>query len=82
MSQFFDVLDLFFLILYLKKKIVRSYYCDMFLHFQRWKRRYFKLKGRKLYYAKDTKVIKTDEFEKAWKLFGYHVWLVFCTIHS
>lgn len=51
----------------------------MFLHFQRWKRRYFKLKGRKLYYAKDTKVIKTDEFEKAWKLFGYHVWLVFCT---
>lgn len=48
----------------------------MFLHFQRWKRRYFKLKGRKLYYAKDTKVIKTDEFEKAWKLFGYHVWLV------
>lgn len=54
----------------------------MFLHFQRWKRRYFKLKGRKLYYAKDTKVIKTDEFEKAWKLFGYHVWLVFCTIHS
>lgn len=51
----------------LEKKLVtgRSYYCDMFLHFQRWKRRYFKLKGRKLYYAKDTKVIKTDEFEKA-----------------
>ena len=24
--------------------------------FQRWKRRYFKLKGNKLYYAKDTKV--------------------------
>jgi len=24
--------------------------------FQRWKRRFFKLKGRKLYYAKDTKV--------------------------
>jgi hypothetical protein len=24
--------------------------------FQRWRRRYFKLKGRKLYYAKDTKV--------------------------
>uniref|UniRef100_A0A6P7G614 Diacylglycerol kinase eta-like n=1 Tax=Diabrotica virgifera virgifera TaxID=50390 RepID=A0A6P7G614_DIAVI len=23
--------------------------------FQRWRRRYFKLKGRKLYYAKDTK---------------------------
>lgn len=77
-SQFFDVSDLFFLILYLKKKLVRTYYCDMFLHFQRWKRRYFKLKGRKLYYAKDTKVIKTDEFEK---FFGYHVWLVFRTIH-
>lgn len=54
----------------------------MFLHFQRWKRRYFKLKGRKLYYAKDTKVIKVDEWEKPWKPFGYHVWLVFCTIHS
>lgn len=37
----------------------------MFLHFQRWKRRYFKLKGRKLYYAKDTKVIKTD-METLW----------------
>lgn len=24
--------------------------------FQRWRRRYFKLKGNKLYYAKDTKV--------------------------
>ncbi|XP_049947196.1 diacylglycerol kinase eta-like [Schistocerca serialis cubense] len=24
--------------------------------FQRWRRRYFKLKGRKLYYAKDTKI--------------------------
>jgi hypothetical protein len=27
--------------------------------FQRWRRRYFKLKGRKLYYAKDTKVRRT-----------------------
>jgi diacylglycerol kinase (ATP) len=29
--------------------------------FQRWRRRYFKLKGRKLYYAKDTKVRKVPE---------------------
>ncbi|KAK4010668.1 hypothetical protein OUZ56_019800 [Daphnia magna] len=27
--------------------------------FQRWRRRYFKLKGRTLYYAKDTKVVMT-----------------------
>jgi diacylglycerol kinase (ATP) len=29
--------------------------------FQRWRRRYFKLKGRKLYYAKDTKVRRVPE---------------------
>jgi hypothetical protein len=29
--------------------------------FQRWRRRYFKLKGRKLYYAKDTKVRSVPE---------------------
>ncbi|XP_056006349.1 diacylglycerol kinase delta-like isoform X6 [Ostrea edulis] len=32
-------------------------------NFQRWKRRYFKLKGRKLYYAKDTKSVIFDEIE-------------------
>ncbi|XP_062576598.1 diacylglycerol kinase delta-like [Saccostrea cucullata] len=32
-------------------------------NFQRWKRRYFKLKGRKLYYAKDTKSAIFDEIE-------------------
>ncbi|XP_063428403.1 diacylglycerol kinase delta-like isoform X2 [Mytilus trossulus] len=32
-------------------------------NFQRWKRRYFKLKGRKLYYAKDTKSGIFDEIE-------------------
>ncbi|CAH1114294.1 unnamed protein product [Psylliodes chrysocephalus] len=31
--------------------------------FQRWRRRYFKLKGRKLYYAKDTKAVIFDEIE-------------------
>ncbi|XP_037089650.1 diacylglycerol kinase delta-like [Pollicipes pollicipes] len=31
--------------------------------FQRWKRRYFKLKGNKLYYAKDTKYEVFDEVE-------------------
>ncbi|XP_043215694.1 diacylglycerol kinase eta-like isoform X2 [Amphibalanus amphitrite] len=31
--------------------------------FQRWKRRYFKLKGNKLYYAKDTKYVVFDEIE-------------------
>ncbi|CAL4066650.1 unnamed protein product, partial [Meganyctiphanes norvegica] len=31
--------------------------------FQRWRRRYFKLKGRKLYYAKDTKSVIFDEIE-------------------
>ncbi|XP_069104999.1 diacylglycerol kinase delta-like isoform X3 [Argopecten irradians] len=32
-------------------------------NFQRWKRRYFKLKGRRLYYAKDTKSVIYDEIE-------------------
>ncbi|CAH0557041.1 unnamed protein product [Brassicogethes aeneus] len=31
--------------------------------FQRWRRRYFKLKGRRLYYAKDTKAVIFDEIE-------------------
>ncbi|ELT92758.1 hypothetical protein CAPTEDRAFT_214359 [Capitella teleta] len=31
--------------------------------FQRWRRRYFKLKGRKLYYAKDTKSVIFDEIQ-------------------
>ena len=46
--------------------------------FQRWRRRYFKLKGRTLYYAKDTKV--TNGFFNAtlqikWKhfLFAYEL---------
>ncbi|GAB6019773.1 hypothetical protein CHUAL_001321 [Chamberlinius hualienensis] len=31
--------------------------------FQRWRKRYFKLKGRKLYYAKDTKSVIFDEID-------------------
>ncbi|XP_023710920.1 diacylglycerol kinase eta isoform X3 [Cryptotermes secundus] len=31
--------------------------------FQRWRRRYFKLKGRKLYYAKDTEAVIFDEID-------------------
>ncbi|XP_025833653.1 diacylglycerol kinase eta-like [Agrilus planipennis] len=31
--------------------------------FQRWKRRYFKLRGRKLYYAKDKKAVIFDEID-------------------
>ncbi|KAL7648929.1 UNVERIFIED_CONTAM: hypothetical protein RMT77_000864 [Armadillidium vulgare] len=31
--------------------------------FQRWRRRYFKLKGRKLYYAKDTKSVIFDDID-------------------
>ncbi|XP_069681666.1 diacylglycerol kinase eta isoform X7 [Periplaneta americana] len=31
--------------------------------FQRWRRRYFKLKGHKLYYAKDTKAVIFDEID-------------------
>ncbi|KAL5005462.1 hypothetical protein ScPMuIL_018918 [Solemya velum] len=33
------------------------------MNFQRWKKRYFKLKGRRLYYAKDTKSVVYDEIE-------------------
>ncbi|MED6265406.1 hypothetical protein CHARACLAT_025137 [Characodon lateralis] len=29
--------------------------------FQRWKKRYFKLRGRTLYYAKDAKSLKTSD---------------------
>ncbi|XP_060578778.1 diacylglycerol kinase delta-like isoform X3 [Ruditapes philippinarum] len=50
-------------------KDIRTSTCTKqgFLHkqsnFQRWKRRFFKLKGRKLYYAKDTKSSIFDEIE-------------------
>ncbi|KAL4219804.1 hypothetical protein ACF0H5_020216 [Mactra antiquata] len=50
-------------------KDIRTSACTKqgFLHkqsnFQRWKRRFFKLKGRKLYYAKDTKSSIFDEIE-------------------
>ncbi|XP_049822448.1 diacylglycerol kinase eta-like [Aethina tumida] len=35
--------------------IKEGYLLKQTWRFQRWRRRYFKLKGRKLYYAKDTK---------------------------
>lgn len=41
---------------YFQASIKEGFLLKQTWSFQRWRRRYFKLKGRKLYYAKDTKV--------------------------
>jgi hypothetical protein len=42
--------------MFFQASIKEGYLLKQTWSFQRWRRRYFKLKGRKLYYAKDTKV--------------------------
>ncbi|XP_044751269.1 diacylglycerol kinase eta isoform X2 [Coccinella septempunctata] len=48
---------------WMKATIKEGYLLKQTSSFQRWGRRYFKLKGRSLYYAKDSKAVIFDEIE-------------------